>query len=281
MRPASFCIAMLGQSARIASVDPVVLRTLAGVLDDLRVADACVAETEVVVRATDGDDAFAVDVDGQEQLTASSIASVVQECVMRLNQIAVAGCTSLALHAGGVQVGGPGSGVGLVLPAKSESGKSTLTAGLVRAGYAYLSDEAIPLDWDTHAIQPYPKPMSLDPGAFALFPEWAPDFGDGHDAATYAQWHIAPSSVGLVGGRCEVRFIVFPEYSPEADTRLEPMSRGTALLEMCKNTFRFNTQGRRCLDHLADVVRGAGCYRLPMSDLDAAVRVVKDLVGGP
>ena len=281
MRPASFCIEMLGQSARIASVDPMVLRTLAAVLDDLCVPDTCVADTELVVRTTDGDGAFAVDINGQEQWTASSIASVVQECVMRLNQIAVAGCTSLALHAGGVQVGGPGSGGGLVLPAKSESGKSTLTAGLVRAGYAYLSDEAIALDWDTHVIQPYPKPMSLDPGAFALFPEWAPSFAEAHDAASDAQWHVPAGGVGSVGAACEVRFVVFPEYSPEADTRLEPMSRGTALLEMCKNTFRFNTQGRRCLDHLADVVRDAECYRLPMSDLDAAVRVVTELVGGP
>ena len=281
MRPVSFCVEMLGQSARIASTDRVVLDALARVLGDLRCDAGCDPTTDLVVRPTGGNDGFAVDVDGQEQWASSSISSVVQECVMRLNQIAVAGCTSLALHAGGVLAGGPGSGGGLVLPAKSESGKSTLTAGLVRAGYAYLSDEAIALDWDTHLIQPYPKTMSLDPGAFALFPEWAPSFTEAHDAASDAQWHIPAGGVGSVGAACEVRFVVFPKYSPEADTRLEPLSRGTALLELCKNTFRFNTQGRRCLDHLADVVRGADCYRLPMSDLDAAVRVVTELVGGP
>ena len=68
-----------------------------GALDDLSVPDTCVADTRLVVRATDGNGAFAVDVDGQEQWSSSSIASGVQGCVIRLNQIAVAGCTSLAL----------------------------------------------------------------------------------------------------------------------------------------------------------------------------------------
>ena len=115
-----------------------------------------------------------------------------------------------------------------------------------------------------------------------MFPEWAPDFGDGHDATTDAQWHVAVGSIrpGAVGQPCEVGYIVFPEYRPDAVTRLEPISKGTALLEMCKNTFRFNQQGRKALDHLGEIVRAAGCYRLPMDNLDEAVRLVSALVGG-
>ena len=43
-----------------------------------------------------------------------------------------------------------------------ESGKTTLTAGLVRAGFDYLSDEAVAFDWDTLDIVPYAKPLSID-----------------------------------------------------------------------------------------------------------------------
>ena len=85
---------------------------------------------------------------------------------------------------------------------------------------------------------------------------------------------------GAVGQRCVVGFIVFPEYQPDAGTRLEPISKGRALLEMCKNTFRFNQQGRRALDHLGDVVRAAHCYRLPMDNLDDAIQLVSTLAEG-
>ena len=184
----------------------------------------------------------------------------------------------MALHAGGVQA----RGVGIVFPAKSGSGKSTLTAGLVRAGHAYLSDEAIALDWDTHVIEPYPKPISLDPGAYPMFTDWSPDFADGNRAETAPQWHVAAGAIrhAAVGQQCEVGYIVFPEYQPDAGTRLEPISKGRALLEMCKNTFRFNQQGRRALDHLGEVVRTANCYRLPMDNLDDAMQLVSALVGG-
>lgn len=277
MRPDSFCIEMLGQSARIASKDRAVLETLARVFGDLRTRDGGGTVTELVVHAGDGDRRFVLDVDGQEAWSGSELASAVQECVMRLNQVAVAASTHLTLHAGGIEA----HGVGVVFPAKSESGKSTLTAGLVRAGFRYLSDEAVPLDWETHLAQAYPKPISLDPGAFPLFPEWAPDFGEGHDATADAQWHKAVGGIrpGAVGQPCVVGYIVFPEYRPDAGTRLEPISKGTALLEMCKNTFRFNQQGRKALDHLAEVVRGATCFRLTMDNLDEAVRSVSDLVG--
>lgn len=233
--------------------------------------------TEVVVHVTQGERRFVLEVDGQEAWSGSELAALVQECVMRLNQMAVAASTQLTLHAGGVQA----RGVGVVFPAKSESGKSTLTAGLVRAGFPYLSDEAVPIAWETHLARPYPKPISLDPGAFSLFPEWAPDFGDGHDAMVDAQWHVAAGSLrpGAVGQPCEVGYIVFPEYRPDGGTHLEPVSKGTALLEMCKNTFRFNQQGRKALDHLADVVRRAECFRLTMDNLDDAVRSVSGLVG--
>src|SRR5262249_58546343 len=78
---------------------------------------------------------------------------------------------ALGIHAGGVAL----DGTAVALPAAMESGKSTLTAGLVRAGYAYLTDEAVMLDWETSAVIPFPKPISLDPGSWRLFPELAPD----------------------------------------------------------------------------------------------------------
>ena len=67
----------------------------------------------------------------------------------------------LVLHAAGVQR----SGVTVALPAPMESGKTTTCAGLLRAGFSYLTDEALVLDRTDGSITPFPKALSLDQGS--------------------------------------------------------------------------------------------------------------------
>ena len=57
----------------------------------------------------------------------------------------------------------------VLLPGVSNAGKSTLVAGLVRAGARYLTDEAACLDHETLVVRPFPKAIALDPGSFPLF----------------------------------------------------------------------------------------------------------------
>ena len=53
-------------------------------------------------------------------------------------------------------------------PGASGSGKSTLTAGLARAGLGYLTDELAALDLASGQLLPYPKPITVKPGSFAV-----------------------------------------------------------------------------------------------------------------
>ena len=70
----------------------------------------------------------------------------------------------LVLHAGAVA-----SATGaLVLPAGPNYGKSTLTAALVRAGLAYLTDEAAAITAEG-ICRPYPKAIALEPGSFEVY----------------------------------------------------------------------------------------------------------------
>jgi len=52
------------------------------------------------------------------------------------------------------------AGRAVVVPARSEAGKSSLVAGLVQAGAEYLSDEYAPLDADG-VVHPYPQDIRL------------------------------------------------------------------------------------------------------------------------
>jgi hypothetical protein len=60
------------------------------------------------------------------------------------------------IHAGAVAHGGRAT----IFPGQTFSGKSTLTAAMVRAGATYLSDEFAVLDEDG-LVHPYPKALSL------------------------------------------------------------------------------------------------------------------------
>src|SRR5207344_950749 len=130
--------------------------------------------------------------------------------VQWLNQQAVDPEYSVTGHAGGIER----DGVACVLPADPESGKTTLTTGLVRAGYSYLTDEAVSFDWETGEIEPYPKPLSIDPGSQFLFPELEPSLPPGADGEADGQWQVPPSSIrtDAVGGRCRAAYVVFPKY---------------------------------------------------------------------
>ena len=74
-----------------------------------------------------------------------------------VTQAAVARSPLLCVHAGVVSLGDRL----VVIPAVSGTGKTTLTAALVRAGFGYVSDEALAVDRLTHAVTAFPRPLAL------------------------------------------------------------------------------------------------------------------------
>jgi hypothetical protein len=163
-----------------------------------------------------------------------------------------------------------------------ESGKTTLTTGLVRAGFGYLTDEAVSFDWETGVIEPFPKPLSIDEGSWFLFPELEPDPAPGETEPPVHQWQVPPSAIrrDAVAAPCRARFVVFPRYEEGADTTLVSMTRADGLVELAKNTFEFNQRPRRALDALAAIVTDADCYRISVGSLDRACQLIAELVDG-
>lgn len=179
----------------------------------------------------------------------------------------------LALHAGAVAY----RGSGVLLPAPPDSGKTTLSAALTRAGFDYLSDEAALIDPADGWVHPFPRPLWMERPTVEKFP----DLLDRRPGAVRPQYPVPPEELraGSVGVPCPVRFVVAPSYRREATTALEPMSRGEAVVLLWENSFNLADFGRAGVELLTAVVRGAACYRLRMGDLDEAVRLVQGAVG--
>lgn len=181
----------------------------------------------------------------------------------------------LVLHAGAVSW----RGRAVVLPAPPDSGKTTLTAALTRAGFRYLTDEASFLELGSGRLHPYPRALWMEPGTLDLMPDLR-DTLPGFITAPRISYHIDPADLrpGAIGTPCRVRYVVFPRYVRGAATSLEPVGRAETVVALAKNSFNTQRLGAQGVRLLADVVRGAECYRLAMGDLDQAVAAVSGLV---
>ena len=199
---------------------------------------------------------------------------MVDALVHDLNRRVVDASPHLLLHAGGVA----GAGVAVALPGQTEAGKTTLTAGLVRAGLGYLTDEALAFDRETLLVA-VPEAVVDRPRSLAALPR-AGAAGVGEEGYDCVQWQVPATAIrpeawpALPSGGGGV-----PRYEAGADTALVPVGRGEALVELAKNTFRFKERGAPELDLLADLARSVDCYRLTMGELDGAVDLVAGLLG--
>jgi hypothetical protein len=166
----------------------------------------------------------------------------------------------LNLHAGGlVRDGGA-----LVLPARPDIGKSTLTVALMRQGFDYLSDEVGAIDPITGRAYPFPKRVSLDHDSVRFFPEVEGRLADREGlTGRLAARFVRPEDAGSrIGRAAPVRWLVFPTADREGPPRLEPMARAEAVERMAENCFNLHRYGERGVILLARVAKDADAFRL-------------------
>lgn len=236
--------------------------------------------TVAVRRRSDGQHHVDIAVEGRPQIRAARPGLALDHLVALVNNRAVLGTRRcVALHAGAVTVGG----CTVVLPGVSNSGKSTLTAALVRRGHRYVSDEAVFVDPDRPGPLPYPKAVSLDVGSFPLLPELRPTVGPLLEGDLGRKWHSvvddAPVSVGAPFG-----VVVAPTHQPGSATTLTRLGARDALDLLLANSFDFGPAGAPGFAAIVAMAQ-LPTHRLTSGSLDEAVAAVEsavaDSVGAP
>jgi hypothetical protein len=212
-------------------------------------------------------------------VTAAAVAGWV---VWDINRSAVeASGEHLLFHAAALEHGE----VGLLLPGASGSGKSTLAAVLASSGAGYLSDELVALDLTSGALVPYPKPISLKSGSFALLRHLGPGQSlEGDPARTpfwgEREWQVAVGErTGLPLGRpCLPGVVVAPRYRPGAATALHLMTETEAFFALAAHALNLAPHGARGTVALADLATTCLCVSLTFSDLDDARGAICNLM---
>lgn len=164
----------------------------------------------------------------------------------------------------------------VVLPAPPGSGKSTLCAALIHAGWRLLSDELALIDMADGRIHPLCRPVSLKNRSIAVIASFAPQARFSavtRDTAKGDVAHVAPPAqhVALMDQPARARWIIYPRYEAGAATAATPRSRADAMVDLARNAFNFALQGEAGFAQLCALVQGCDCLDFRYSRLDEAM----------
>jgi hypothetical protein len=186
-----------------------------------------------------------------------------------LNQIAAVSATCIALHSGAVR---SPTGAVVLLPALSGGGKTTLTATLIRAGWDYVTDEAVGVRAGSLVAVAYPKPLVLSLESQAAL-------GLGPTGTLNVRPEVLRPDVTILRGDIgAVDRVVLPRYEEGASVSLTPLEPGEAIVgivEHALNLARVGQAGLATVCQLAvDVpvhrlVHGGAAHALPAREARA------------
>lgn len=268
----------LGYAFTVRSNLPPATRFIDRLLAPFRVNSSVDGPTYLLTASRDDDGRFSLYLDDVCIQRVESPASMVDFVLADVTTRALEHADGfLVIHAAAASF----RGRGFVLPAPPDSGKTTLVAGLTRAGFDYLSDEAALIDLQTGLLHPFPRPLMMDAGSVAALGDLGPRLAAADAEFMRFRYHalagdLRPASLGRPS---PVRYVIAPHYQVGARTELERVSRAEGMYLLARNAFNLDHIGREALALLERVVEEADCYRLLMGDLGQAVREVVGLAG--
>ncbi len=188
----------------------------------------------------------------------------------------------LLFHSGAVMK----NGKTILLPAPKDSGKTTLTLGLMNYGYSYLTDEVAAVHHETLEVVPYQRPIYVWTWSRPLRQEVGENFRiyryrDRDNTDSWRWQYIVPKDGAVMprDSRWKVDWIIFPRYTLKGKTVLKPIGAAQAVVSLMQNGWNQKLFPDGGLRVGAKLARRARCYTLEMGDLDKACELIEGLQG--
>lgn len=191
------------------------------------------------------------------ELTAAVAPGGLSAVATEINALALAGAGCFAVHAGAVAAGGSV----VAFPAASGAGKTTLTAACLAAGLAYVSDEALCLDWHDAAVRPYPRPLALSQWSATAVGVPVPDA-----APAGAEVLITADDLGATLATRPLRLAhVVLLDRPGGPPGLRPATRSAGVAELLRRSFTHWHRPERAFELAHEALADATVWRLSPS----------------
>jgi len=187
----------------------------------------------------------------------------------------------VVVHSAVIERGGNAA----ILPGPTGSGKSTLCAGLVMAGWRLLSDELALIDARTESVTPVPRPISLKNESIDIIRRAYPEAILGPVSPHTRKGrlaHLRPpaESVARAGEPARLRWIVIPRYVEGSEAFFTPCPKGPAFMRVAGDAFNYAGLGEFAFQDLVQTVDRCECLNFQYGRLDeAAVCFDQNLAG--
>ena len=173
----------------------------------------------------------------------------------------------------------------VAIAGRTHAGKTTLALALVGRGLGLLSDELALSAPDERTILPYPRGVHVRPGTPERIPELAfiSDLPF-HPFSGGRQWTLRADEIarvfpGCFGEPAPLRHVVLLERAEGAESVLEPVDSGVAVVELVRATTAAADDLPAATKRVSRLVDGARCIRLRSGELASSVDVLLAWLG--
>ena len=153
------------------------------------------------------------------------------------------------------------AGLAIVVPGRTMSGKSSLTAALVRAGATYYSDEFAVLD-RRGRVHPYPRPLSIRP----------------YDGSARHRLRAGEIGGSVGNGSAPVGLVAHLRYDADAGWNVDELTPGRAALALIDNTVAARSRPRAMLTAVGQATSSARAVAGTRGDADEAAARLLELL---
>jgi HprK-related kinase A len=190
--------------------------------------------------------------------------------------MAVALAPRVSIHAA-VVVRPDGRAAALV--GRSGTGKSTLAAGLVAAGWTLAADEFLVLE-PSGGIVPIPAVITLKGNSIDLIRSRSP-VGTFSPVAVDPERgpiaHYAAPRLARPDADIDLRTIIFPRYAADAEPTVRTLPRGEAIIRLGRQSHNLHLAGPEGFRLVAGLARRP-VHAIRYAGLDAGMQAVNDLL---
>ncbi|HRP75019.1 MAG TPA: HprK-related kinase A [Rhodocyclaceae bacterium] len=167
-------------------------------------------------------------------------------------------------------------GRALILAADPGSGKSTLCAGLVDAGWRLLSDELTLIDLDCGRIRAIARPVSLKNESINVVRDFGAHTQVGEICVGTTKGvvaHMRPplESVERRGESADPAWIVFPGFTRDGRLSVQRVGKAAAFMELTRHAFNYAPLSESAFEALVRVTDACDIYRIAYGGLDEVV----------
>ncbi len=196
-----------------------------------------------------------------------------------INAVVQRNLTHIMLHASALAFGN----MGVIFPASSGSGKTTIALALIAQGFQYLSDEVAVIDAEYLTLHPLPRGLVIRKNAFHLLqslnkPPPSAGFYPQTSSSHFRYFNPTAFTHQAAEQPVSVKHVIFldkPAVSTKTHLKKIPKAQAVSQLLSCSFANRPLAEGN--IAHCIKLSQRTECYALTGNNLQERVHAVLDL----